>query len=359
MDAPERDSSRWRRPGAYPIIAGPTAGGKTSLAVGVALALNLSAGTTVAEVVSADSMLIYRGLDIGAAKPTPAERRGIPHHLIDIADPTDRISVHDWLVLARETIGGLLAAGKVPIVVGGTHLYIKALLQGMFDGPGADGPLRERLTAMDPAERRAELERADPATAARLHPNDVRRTIRALEVFALTGKPISEHQKQWSIGGSGPDAGSGNAAGGGAVPLLFGIDWPTELINARINQRIKKMIADGLVEEARALYRAGCLGPQAREALGYKQLIGCFEGRSTLEDAVEQIKIETRRFAKNQRTWLRRLRTTAGSVWIDASTTPVEEWVAGVIKVLEDRAAQCAGPPPGDNPAVFPGFGVE
>jgi tRNA dimethylallyltransferase len=315
-------------PPCYPVIVGPTAGGKTALAVEVALEFNRARGRPGAEVISADSMLIYRGLDIGAAKPTLDERRGVPHHLIDIAEPTERFTVHDWLRAATRVIAEVQSRGSVPVVVGGTHLYVKSLLDGLFEGPGEDPALRERLRALPPQELRERLERADPAAAARLHPNDLRRTIRALEVFELTGTPISEHQKQW-------DRGRAAAGEEKPAPRLIGLDWPSELLNPRINARVKKMISDGLVEEARSLWLSNRLGPQAREGLGYKQLIAHFEGRCSLEDAVEEIKIETRRFAKNQRTWLRRLRTTPGSVWIDAATTPVDRWASVVLKARE------------------------
>jgi tRNA dimethylallyltransferase len=306
-------------PPRYPIIIGPTAGGKTALAVNVALRINESAGKPAAEIVSADSMLIYRGLDIGSAKPTLEERRGIPHHLIDVAQPTDRYTVHDWLRAAHKTIADIQSRGHLPIVVGGTHLYIKALLEGMFEGPGEDESLRAELRAMEPAALRAELERVDPAAAARLHPNDLRRSIRALEVFRLTGTPISRLQQQWDSTTEAPKP-----------HVLIGLGWPPELLNPRINARVKRMMEQGLFEEARALWSAGRLGPQAREALGYKQLIPVFEGQSTLENAIEEIKIETRRFAKNQRTWMRRLRTTPGSLWIDAAVSPQEQW-SGIV----------------------------
>ena len=302
----------------FPIIIGPTAGGKTALAAEVAL----RAG---GEVVSADSILIYRGLDVGSAKPTAEERRGVRHHLIDIAEPTDAFSVSQWLRLAEETIAAIRARGRLPVVVGGTHLYVKALLDGLFEGPGADAALREQLHALPAGVLRAELERIDPATAARLHANDTRRTVRAIEVYRLTGRPVSELREQWDTGAVRQDR------------LLVGISWPTELINPRINARVKSMIAQGLVEEARALHAGGRLGPQAREALGYKQLVAHFEGRCTLEEAVEQIKIETRRFAKNQRTWARRLRVTAGSVWIDAGTTASDDWAGMVLRAVESQ----------------------
>ncbi len=279
----------------FPLIAGPTAGGKSDLAVEVAVLLR--ARGTPAEVVSADAFQVFRGMDIGMAKPTPAERRGVPHHLIDLVEPTVGFSVHEWLALAGPLIARLRAGGVVPIVVGGTHLYAKALLDGLFEGPPPDEALRAALRAMDPAARRVELERLDPAAAARIHRNDERRTVRALEVFRQTGTPISALQRQWD---SAPRADA----------LLVALDWPAGAINARINARVRAMMDQGLLAEVRALHAAGRLGPQAREALGYKQLVEHLEGRCSLDDAVERIKIETRRFAKNQRTWLRRLRAT-------------------------------------------------
>ncbi|GIK18780.1 MAG: tRNA dimethylallyltransferase [Phycisphaerales bacterium] len=291
-------------PSCFPVIVGPTASGKSALAVEVALALE-GRGMARGEVVSADAFQVYRCMDVGTAKPTPAERRGVVHHLIDIVEPDDPepFTLHRWLALANSRIDELRSRGITPIVVGGTHLYIKALLDGLFEGPGEDAALRAELRAMDPAARRRELERVDPAAAARIHPNDERRSIRALEVFRLTGRPITEHQSQWDRAPR-PDA------------LLVGVEWPTEALNRRINARVKAMMQRGLLDEVRAL--APRLGPQAREALGYKQLLAHLEGRATLDEAVEAIKIETRRFAKNQRTWLRRLREIPGSIRLTA-----------------------------------------
>lgn len=297
---------------AIPIIAGPTAGGKTALAVELALRL------APAQVISADSMLLYRGMDIGTAKPTLDERRGIPHHLIDICDPGEAFTVHDWLRAATAAINAVVSSGSRPIVAGGTHLYIKALLDGLFDGPGADAAIRAELDALDNGTLRAALLATDPVAAERLHPNDRRRTIRALEVFRLTGAPISSLQKQWDA--ERPDS----------PYLLVVLAWPTEIINRRINDRVRQMVSRGFVAEARGLWEAQRFGPQAREALGYKQLIAHFEGRCSLDDAIEQIKIETRRFAKNQRTWLRRLGTTPGCVRLDCDTVPQPEW-AGIV----------------------------
>lgn len=287
----------------FPVIVGPTAGGKSALAV--AIAHRLLARGVPAEILTADSMQVFRGMDIGTAKPTMEEHGGVRHHLIDCVDPREGFSVDRWLALAEGALADVRARGVRPIVVGGTHLYVKALLEGLFEGPGADAALREQLGALTAAELRAELERVDPASAGRLHPSDRRRAIRAIEVFRLTGRPLSVHQVQWDQGTSREDA------------ALIGLVWPTEGLNRRINERVKEMFERGLVDEARALWAGGMLGVQAREALGYKQLIDFFEGRCTLEDSFERIKIETRRFAKNQRTWLRRLRTIPGGLWIE------------------------------------------
>lgn len=308
------------------MIVGPTAGGKSNLAVEVALHASMGEGPR-GEIITADAFQVYRGLDIGTAKPTPAEQRGVPHHLIDIRDPGEKFTVADWLGESEKCIDAVRARGKLPIVVGGTHLYIKSFLEGMFEGPGADAVLREQLAAMPPAELRAELERIDPPTAAKLHPNDLRRTIRAIEVFRITGSPISQLQQQWDQAGKAR-----------TDCVLVGIEWPVELLNRRINARVRDMAARGLIDEVRNLWQAGKLIGQAREALGYKQLIDAFEGRCSIDDAIEQIKIDTRRLAKAQRTWMRRLRPTPGSVWIDAATTPADQWPDIVIQACERGA---------------------
>ncbi len=276
----------------FPVIIGPTAGGKSALAM--TLARRLGDLGRAAEIISADAFQVYRRMDIGTAKPAPADRAAVPHHLIDIRDPDEPFSLDDWLRLATATLGAIRARGAVPIVVGGTHLYIKAFLEGMFEGPPPDETLRAALAARPPDDLRAELERVDPAAASRIHPNDRRRTIRALEVFHQTGSPISQHQSQWDTHRR-PDA------------RLVVLEWPAEEINRRINARVRDMISRGLADEARELWLSDALGPQAREALGYKQLFRHFEGAGALDDAVERIKIESRRYAKNQRTWLRRL----------------------------------------------------
>ncbi|MCC6320759.1 MAG: tRNA (adenosine(37)-N6)-dimethylallyltransferase MiaA [Phycisphaerales bacterium] len=323
-----------------PVIAGPTAGGKSALAVELALALRDRRGIP-AEIITADAFQVYTGLDIGTAKPTIEDRRGIPHHLIDIvafgtsalrADNPDRanalFTVNHWLQLATAKIADLRTRNTLPIVVGGTHLYIKALLDGLFDGPEPDPALRDQLAAMDPAARRAELERIDPAAAARIHPNDARRAIRAIEVFRLTGKPISAHQTQWDSGSAPPPR---------SPFLLTILDWETEPLNHRINARIREMMTRGLLDEVRQLNRAGSFTSQSSEALGYKQLLPIVRGPwppapAALDDAVERIKIETRRFAKNQRTWLRRLRTTPSSLVLPCPMASPLEGVEAILR---------------------------
>ncbi len=311
-----------RAPRLIPIIAGPTAGGKSALAL--ELAMRLRESGVAAELISADAYQVYRGLDIGTAKPSLAERMGVAHHLVDVAAPRERFTVSDWLRATEVAIADVQSRDGVPIVVGGTHLYLKNLLDGMFEGPGADDALRTRLAGMETAELRAELGRIDPAAADRIHANDTRRTIRAIEVFRLTGIPISAHQRQWTSG----------AGAVGSRFTLITLAWRPEALNPRINARVKTMMERGLLEETRALAVAGAFeGPhnQAKEALGYKQLLSHLAGRDKLDDAIERIKIETRQFAKSQRTWLRRLRTHSGTIVIDADAiieNARAEWVA-------------------------------
>jgi tRNA dimethylallyltransferase len=292
------------------LILGPTAGGKTSLSIELARAVPGGG-----ECICADSMQVYKGMNIGTAKPTAAEQAAAPHHLLDLVEPDEPFSVDVWLGLAEETIASLRRRGRVPIVVGGTNLYIQALLEGLFDGPAPDAELRRRLGELDPAQLRARLESVDPAAASRIHRNDRKRTIRALEVHEQSGQRMSDLQTQW-----------GHAQPRSDVRII-GLQWPVEAVNSRINARVRAMMAAGLLEEVRGLLQGGRLGPQAREALGYKQLVDHLEGRLTLEEAVEQIKIRTRRFAKQQRTWLRRFRSHPGSRWLPAAGVETQELV--------------------------------
>jgi len=312
----------------FPVICGPTASGKSALALALAERLRTPDGEAGAEIVSADAFHIYRGMDIGTAKPTRAERAQVPHHLIDLREPTEPFSVEEWLRLAEPAIDEIRDRGRLPIVVGGTHLYAKALLDGLFEGPAPDPALRESLQRTDSTALRAQLERADPAAAERIHPNDLRRTVRALEVFHATGRPISEHQRQWDREPRGD-------------VRLVALDWEPGELNRRINARVKRMVADGLVEEARGLWEAKRLGRQAKEAIGYKQLLPHFEGKTDLEDAIERIKIESRRLAKNQRTWIRRILASPRGREAEAAPVVLEATgrdVAELAQVLVEQA---------------------
>ncbi|MCG3179931.1 MAG: tRNA dimethylallyltransferase [Phycisphaerae bacterium] len=274
------------------VILGVTASGKSAVAMELAPAVR-------GEILSVDSMQVYRGMDIGTAKPSADEQARVRHHLIDVVAPREPFTVARYLELADAAMADMHARGATILAVGGTALYLKALTEGLFEGPDPDPALRRELAARADSEGtaalHAELADSDPAAAARIHPNDLRRIVRALEVHAQTGRPISELQSQF-----------GSPRPGYAFRFI-GIRRPREVESRRINARVRQMIDAGLVEETRSLLAApGGLSEQARQALGYAQVIEHLAGRCTLDEAVEQIKIQTRRFAKHQRTWFRR-----------------------------------------------------
>jgi tRNA dimethylallyltransferase len=275
-----------------PILAiiGPTASGKSALALAVAEHVR-------GEILSIDSMQVYRGMDIGTAKPTAAEQARVRHHLIDLVDANESFTVARFVELADATIADA-ASRKVPLIVtGGTPLYYKALFEGLFEGPTADESLRQTLRALPNEELHRRLASVDPAAAARLHVNDSRRMIRALEVYELTGQPISSLQTEWA------SPTQRHAA------KWVGLSWDRDALNRRINARVKAMIAGGWLEETRRLMdRFGQLSPTAGEATGYRQLIEHLRGDQALDDAVEQIKIATRQLARRQMKWFRRFR---------------------------------------------------
>ena len=312
------------------VLLGATASGKSDVAVGLAQAVG-------GEIINADSMQIYRQLDAGTAKPTPQQRGAVAHHLVDVVEPTDRFTVADWLEQAEAKITELHARGRRAIVVGGTNLYIKALLEGMFEGPPADAAFRRETADLPAAELHRRLAQVDPDAAARIHPNDHKRLVRALEVQHVTGRPISDWQREWQ------DDASMRAYR--HDPILIGLHWPTEALNRRINQRVKHMFepaggAEDLIAETRRLEAAGLLGEQARQAIGTRQVLEHLAGRWSEQEAFEQVKIETRRFAKAQRTWLKRYR---GVHWLDASALDRE--------ALIERAAACVRAALHDSPA--------
>jgi tRNA dimethylallyltransferase len=286
------------------VLTGPTGSGKTRLALDLAERLG-------AEIVSMDSMALYRGMDIGTAKPTPDERRRVPHHLIDVLDPWESASVAWWLEQAAEACRDIEARGKRPLFVGGTPLYLKALMFGLFDGPPADEELRARLTreaeAAGPAALHARLAHVDPVSAARLHPNDLRRVVRALEVWELTGKPLSGFQQQWPTAEALSQAHGLQPVGFTQHPV-FWLDLPREALYDRINRRVEAMFVAGLVEEVRALRALPQpVSREAAQALGYKEVFAHLDGRATLAQTVTEVQTRSRHFARRQLNWFRHL----------------------------------------------------
>lgn len=279
------------------VLTGPTGSGKSELAVELAERMG-------AEIVSMDSMAIYRGMDIGTAKPGPDERRRVPHHLLDVLHPWESASVAWWLTQAAACCRDIEGKGKRVLIVGGTALYLKSLLCGLFQGPPADEALRRRLA--DDAERlghpalHARLARVDPASAARLHPNDLRRVVRALEVYELTGRPLSGWQTQWSV--------DSRKSAPSSLPTVLWLDLPRAELYARIDARVGRMIEEGLVEEVHRLRQLPRpVSKEAAQALGYKELFAHLDGKLGLDEALEQVRTRSRNFAKRQITWFRNL----------------------------------------------------
>ncbi len=314
------------------LIAGPTAGGKSELAL--RLARELPGG---GEIVCADSMQVWRGMDIGTAKPTREERTRTPHHALDLADPhRDAFTAAGWLQEARAAIEAIRGRGRWPIVVGGTNLYLRLLMEGMTERAASDPALRASLDAQETPSLWAELQSKDPASAAALHPNDRRRIIRAIEILATTGVPASQARTQWSE----------------AAPVvpgdmrLVGLHWSAASINARINTRVQRMLDAGWQREVHDLLNRGPLLPQPFEAVGYRELAHAAEGRISLATAVEAIKIRTRHYAKQQRTWLKKFSAAPGTLWIEADHTPEGVWSGQVLAWLESRSRTIDSPSP-------------
>jgi tRNA dimethylallyltransferase len=291
------------------VLTGPTASGKTAVALRLARHLH-------GEIVSADSRQVYRRMNIGTAKPTPEERRQVPHHMIDVVDPDEPYNAGIYAQQAREVVAAIVRRGRTPLVVGGSGLYLRALVDGFFEEVTIDPTIRETLRR-ELAERgiddlHAELVRIDPATAARVHRRDVPRILRAIEVFRATGEPISVFQ-----------TGDHRGLARDYRILQVGLAWPREELYERINIRVDAMIQRGLVDEVRALmtgrYRSAV---KALQTVGYREIIDYLEGRCSLDEAVGLIKRNSRRYAKRQLTWLRhdsRIR------WVDARAPDVAE----------------------------------
>jgi tRNA dimethylallyltransferase len=275
------------------MLIGCTASGKSRVALEIARRCG-------GEIVSVDSMKVYRRMDIGTAKPSAEVRAEVVHHLLDIVEPSKSFSLGRYVELADAAFKDITARGKPIIAAGGTMLYVQGLTQGVFEGPSSDPAFRrafrKRVTNEGSPALHAELVRVDPEAAARIHPNDARRIERALEVHHVTGEPISRLQTQWANEESPYDC------------RVVALMREKEEASRRINARVKRMIDAGFVDEVRSLLaEPEDLSREARQAVGYAEIIAHLNGEMSLEDAVEQIKINTRRLAKHQRTWMRRM----------------------------------------------------
>ncbi|MCM3761345.1 tRNA (adenosine(37)-N6)-dimethylallyltransferase MiaA [Alkalihalobacillus oceani] len=273
------------------VIVGPTAVGKTALSIQLCHKYN-------GEVISGDSMQVYKGLDIGTAKVSKAEQEGVPHHLIDIKDPSEPFSVAEFKERCEPLIEQIHAAGRLPFLVGGTGLYVNAVTKGyQLEALPVDEAYRQQLEAFAEAHGKealhGRLREADARAAELIHPNNVRRVIRALEVTKVTGRPFSAQQQ---------DEGRHDSP----YELTYiGLTMERELLYKRINQRVDQMITAGLIEEARWLYDTGLRTGQAVQAIGYKELFAYFDGDCPLDEAIEMLKQNSRRYAKRQLTWFR------------------------------------------------------
>lgn len=305
------------------VIAGPTASGKTACAVALCKLIG-------GEVISADSMQIYRGMDILSAKPTADEMQGVPHHMIGIVDPAERFSAPRYRDMARQVIAEVAARGKRPVLCGGTGLYINAVTRPMEFSERCDPDLRAELLALADApggRRRLHdmLRQIDPEAAERLHENDVRRVSRAIEVYRLTGRTQSEQSRM--------DA----QREGGYREVLFVLRWPREELYRRIDARVEDMLRAGLVEEVRRLRMDARLHPTALQAIGYKEIAAALDGKLSMGEAVALVKQLSRNYAKKQMTWFRR---DPRAIWIDAPGKTPEEIAAEMCALMRARGME-------------------
>ncbi len=270
------------------ILTGPTACGKSAAGIILAQALG-------AEIISMDSMALYRGMDIGTAKPSAADRALVPHHLVDCLDPHEAATLAWWLQQAAAAAQHIRERGKRILFVGGTPLYLKGLLRGIFEGPGADAAFRRQMEMLTEAELRQRLRAVDAAAEGKIKPNDRRRLIRALEVYELTGQPMSAWQTQF------------DAPQPRVLPPIW-LHLPRAALHERIHRRIDHMIESGWVEEVKRLRAAQPpMSKQAARAAGYAELLAHLDGQCSLAEAIEQTKTRTRQLAKRQVTWFRHL----------------------------------------------------
>ncbi len=278
------------------ILQGPTCVGKSGIAISLAHAVS-------AEIINADSMQFYRYMDIGTSKPTLQEQSEIPHHLFSVVDPDENFNAARFMHEARSIIAGIASRGRAPLVVGGTGLYVRSLTKGLSSAPAGDEQLRHELLSLGKEKLYNELQAVDPESAERISPNDMVRLVRALEVFRLTGEPLSHLNQQHGFQDQPYDC------------LKFSLTRPRDELYNLIEMRTKRMIEDGLVGEVEALFSLG-YGPQLRplQSIGYKQIALYLDGTLSLAEAVSLIQRETRRFAKRQLTWLRH---DTDNIWVD------------------------------------------
>jgi tRNA dimethylallyltransferase len=296
------------------FLGGPTACGKSELALLLAEKLG-------GEIISVDSMQVYRGLDIGTAKPTPAERARIPHHLLDVVELNEPFDAAKFCALAGAAMLAIQSRGRRPIFCGGTGLYFKAYLEGLGEAPPSDAALRAELEATPLDTLLCELAERDPATFERIDRQNPRRVIRAVEVIRLTGKPFSSQRAEWA------DAPHTTHH----APRLFVLSRPKPDLDARINARVETMFAQGLVAETQHLLERGLAqNPTAMQAIGYRQVVEHLRGERSLAETVELVKIKTRQYAKRQMTWFRRHAPAAR--WVEI--VPGEHLTALADKVL-------------------------
>ena len=302
------------------VVAGPTASGKTRLAIDIAKSVN-------GEIVNADSMQIYKYMNIGSAKPTLEEQSEAKHHLIDFLDPDEEFSVADYTDLAHKVIAEIASRGKVPIMCGGTGLYINSVVNDITFGEiETDYKLREELNEL--AKQHGSqylldiLKEFDPVSAQRLHPGNLRRIVRAIEFYRTTGIPISEHQEMTKQKESRYE------------PLMLCVKWDREVLYDRINKRVDIMLNDGLLDEVKRLMEMGYTKElNSMKGIGYKEIIDYFEGNMSLEDTVNLIKQSSRRYAKRQLTWFKRDKRIH---WLDAN----EDFLAEGIQLCKEFIGQ-------------------
>lgn len=309
------------------IITGPTASGKTALSIELAKQIG-------GEIISADSMQVYRHMDIGSAKVTKEEMDGVPHHLIDVLEPSEEFNVVRFQEMARKAMEGIYERGKIPIIAGGTGFYIQALLYDIdFTETDENNSIREELEQKARTEGAAVLHdmlrEIDPESAEAIHENNVKRVIRAIEFYRQTGKKISDHNRQEREKSSPYQF------------LYYVIDLPRELLYSRIEQRVDQMVEQGLVEEVKALQAMGCTRDMvSMQGLGYKEILDYLNGQLTLDEAVYVLKRDTRHFAKRQLTWFRRERDVR---WLELETFAGsrEEMLRSVLKDCREAFGEC------------------